>query len=142
QYNRLRAAVAAFALAALVGHSSRAPLHAAGFIAVNSTSMTVDAGDGKCTLVEAINAANNDIPWNGVAGECASGTYGEDTIQLPAGIYTLSAIDHYMFGRPFGLPDVRTWMTIQGAGPGLTIIERAAGAPEFGIMLVVSNGEP
>src|SRR5437870_2973377 len=82
------------------------PLHASGVIAVNSTSMTVDGGDGKCTLVEAINAANNDVPWNGVAGECASGTYGEDTIQLPAGIYTLDAIDHYMFGRPFGLPDV------------------------------------
>ena len=53
---------------------------------VNSTADTLVAGDGQCTLREAIINANGDS--DNTAGDCAAGS-GPDTILLPAGHYTL-----------------------------------------------------
>jgi CSLREA domain-containing protein len=63
------------------------PVHAA-TIVVNSTKDEIIAGDGKCTLREAINNANADADTTG--GDCAPGT-GADKIGLQAATYNLKA---------------------------------------------------
>ncbi len=64
---------------ALFGAVPRA--HAGTTITVNTTSDTL--GDGLCSLQEAINAANTDIPWD--SGACPAGS-GSDTIQFSIGV--------------------------------------------------------
>ena len=56
-------------------------------IDVNSTADTLVAGDGQCTLREAILNANGDSDTTG--GDCAAGS-GADLINVPAGTYALS----------------------------------------------------
>jgi len=58
------------------------PTHgsSAATITVNSTSDAV-ANDGKCTLREAITAANSDTASGGAVGECAAGS-GADAIHF------------------------------------------------------------
>jgi hypothetical protein len=51
---------------------------------VNSTSSAYVAGDGLCTLYEAVDNANSD--GDGTAGDCAAGS-GADLINVPAGTY-------------------------------------------------------
>ena len=63
------------------------PIASANIINVNSTSDSLNAGDGNCTLREAINNANNDNDSTG--GDCGPGG-GTDTINLPAGTYRMS----------------------------------------------------
>jgi CSLREA domain-containing protein len=48
------------------------------------------ANDGVCSLREAITSANTNTASGAAAGECPAGATGADTIQLPAGTYTLS----------------------------------------------------
>jgi len=55
-----------------------------------STFSDVVANDGVCSLREAVTAANANAPSGAAAGECPAGTTGTDTIQLPAGAYSLS----------------------------------------------------
>ena len=78
------------------------------------------AGDG--TLGEAIQAANTDA----AVDACPAGS-GADTIVLPAGTYTLSAIDNEENGLPFVSSDI----TIQGDKSASTTIERSPAAPNF-----------
>ncbi len=112
-------------------------------ITVNTTSMVTNATDGSCTLIEAINAANSNTASGGAAGECVAGSAaGTDTISIPAGTYTLTAVDHLRGGTdPVGLPDVTSPITFQGAGAGTTIIERssAAATPDFRILFIGQN---
>jgi hypothetical protein len=82
------------------------------------------AGDVTC-LITAINTANAD-------GEA-------DLITLAEGTYTLTAVDNVTDG-PNGLPSIVSAMTIRGAGPETTVIERDAGAPEFRIAHVAAAG--
>jgi CSLREA domain-containing protein len=49
-------------------------------IVVNTTSDTTNATDGKCSLREAITAANANVPSGSTTGECSSGTMGRDVI--------------------------------------------------------------
>src|SRR5438477_773447 len=58
-------------------------------INVNTTADAINAGDGLCSLREAIIAANTNAASGGVAGECIAGS-GTDTINIPAGTYTLT----------------------------------------------------
>lgn len=63
-----------------------------------------------------------------------------DVIQLEAGTYTLTAVADTQFGQT-GLPTIfNTGLIIRGADRDQTIIERAADAPLFRILTVLSSG--
>lgn len=82
------------------------------------------SGDVAC-LIAAINAAN--------------ASAGADTIQLQPGVYILTAPDNDTDGAN-GLPSITSPLTIIGAGPGNTIIEREATAPDFRLFHVAQTG--
>ncbi|MCA9874686.1 MAG: right-handed parallel beta-helix repeat-containing protein, partial [Anaerolineales bacterium] len=63
------------------------------YIVVNSYLDVKVSNDGKCTLREAVIAANQDKRSGRDSGECAAG-HGADTIILPAGVYRLSRTDN------------------------------------------------
>jgi hypothetical protein len=82
------------------------------------------SGDVAC-LIDAINQANA----NGEA----------NTITLEADTYTLTAVDNDTEG-PNGLPSITGILTLRGAGPDITIIERVASAPRFRLLHVAASG--
>ncbi|HKH21430.1 MAG TPA: hypothetical protein VKB53_11220, partial [Gammaproteobacteria bacterium] len=90
---------------------------------------TINVG-GTCTLVRAINAANNDTRAN---GRCAKGS-GADRIVLPSGstqrLTTVNNGDN-------GLPTIRSTITIVGNN---STIRRAPTAPEFRLLYVAETG--
>jgi CSLREA domain-containing protein len=90
---------------------------AAASIVVDSSDDTTTAGDGDCTLREAINNANSDSDTTG--GDCDPGS-GADAITFAAD-YTITLDGNQ-------LPAVTTAMTITGNGAGATIIQAAAAA--------------
>ncbi len=95
-----------------------------GVIIADGTGNQVDTSDSICSLIEAIQAANTDSDYNGCS--LASGSYGDDTIQLQAGAtYTLTAVDNTTDG-PNGLPSITSTITI--AGQGAAIIRDSAAA--------------
>lgn len=106
------------------------PAAQAATITVNSFAQSPGMA-GDCTLGEAIQAADTDLAVDG----CAAGS-GDDTIMIPAGTYTLTAVDNFLNGNN-GLPVVTSNITFQGAGAATTIIERstAMGTPEFRLLL-------
>lgn len=108
-------------------------------IVVNDAAMTVNANDGRCTLVEAIIAANTDLPSGNAIGECAGGN-GADIIHLRALTppYTVSTVHNNTLGFN-GLPVITSDITIDAAGQ---VIERAAGAatPRFRLFYVAASG--
>ena len=66
---------------------------AANTVTVNSTSDVANATDGLCTLREAITAVVTNTASGGVAGECAAGAAGLDTIAFAipgAGVQTIT----------------------------------------------------
>jgi CSLREA domain-containing protein len=82
---------------------------------------TVDdqmGSDGKCSLREAISAANLDAPVDA----CPAGL-GDDMIILPEGRYLLQLAGAGEDDNATGDLDLRTNITIIGAGSGLTIID-------------------
>jgi|GEM_PF-6630013 len=105
-------------------------------ITVNSLAQEVTLANptgivnGNCTLGEAILAANNDAAVDG----CTAGS-GDDTIVLPAGVYTLSVAASFgSLGDAIGLPQVTSNIIIQGQDTAaFTIIERPVAAPAFRI---------
>ena len=114
----------AFAIALLVAVGGPSGSAQAATIVVNSTADAI-ADDGQCTLREAIIAANNDAASGVSGGECAAGS-GDDTIALPFGFYQLSIPGINEGSSATGDLDVRTNMTISGAGmrnPGTTTFE-------------------
>ena len=93
------------------------PAHAA-TITVNTTADAL-ATDGNCSLREALQAANTDTAIDG----CAKGS-GADTVVVPAGSYDFSAAlagseDNGLQGDL----DIKTPMTIQGAGAVTTTVD-------------------
>lgn len=98
--------------------------------AMPGATITVDGA--LCTLIEAITAANTDLP----AGGCVGGS-GADTIDLQVDV-TLRTVSDEAYG-PTGLPVVTSPITIQGNGHS---IQRkiADGMPEFRILAVDANG--
>jgi CSLREA domain-containing protein len=84
-------------------------LASAATITVNSITDTA-ANDAVCTLREAIIAANMNTASGGMAGECAAGAAGADTIQFAipgAGLHTIVLV-----GEP--LPTITEPVTIDG----------------------------
>jgi hypothetical protein len=84
----------------------------------------IASGDG-AALINAINTAN--------------GNSEDDTINLPAGTYTLRAVNNDTDG-PNGLPLIASAITIHGAGADSTVLARTDGAPEFRIVHVAATG--
>jgi CSLREA domain-containing protein len=109
----------------------------AGVITVNSTADTATAGDGQCTLREAITNANSDSDTTG--GDCSAGS-GADAISFSVtGTITLSS----------ALPDITTDMTISGPGASQLTVSGNGGVRVFNVTatvtvtisgLTVSNG--
>src|SRR5215207_1019389 len=90
-----------------------APAYAAGIVVNTNADVTI-AGDGFCTLREAITNANSDSDTTG--GDCPAGS-GADAITFAAG-YTITLVNQ--------LPAVTTEMTITGNGATNTIIQANA----------------
>ena len=116
---------AARALAALLLLSAwlalGASTAAAATITPNTTSDNV-AHDGQCSLREAITAAFTHEASGPEAGECAAGT-GGDVIELNPGHYFLSKPGKKDDANASGDLDVRSDLTIHGAGAASTIID-------------------
>lgn len=101
---------------------------------INVSPGAVDtATNGNCSLIEAIQAAETDTAVDG----CTAGS-GADTIIIPAGTYTLTAVDNVTTGQN-GLPVITTSMTINGAGAGGTTITRS-GSELFRFFRIASTG--
>jgi hypothetical protein len=91
---------------------------------VDSAVFNIAAGD-VAGLINAIHTANSN-------GE-------DDTINLAAGIYSLTAADNVTID-PNGLPVISSNITIRGQGDISTIIQRDQAAPEFRIFFVETGG--
>ncbi|MBK8434255.1 MAG: hypothetical protein IPL28_24525 [Chloroflexi bacterium] len=101
----------------LVGQSPTA-VHAA-TLTVSSNEVAI-ANNGLCSLREAIINANDNAATH---ADCLAGV-GDDTIILPAGTYTLNdatAVDEGF--SVTGDLDIRSNITLSGAGSGLTILD-------------------
>ncbi len=86
--------------------------------AVTVTTTADEYGTGsRCSLREAIYAANQDTPFGG----CAAGS-GADTISVPAGTYTLTIEGADEDAAATGDLDITTSLTITGAGRSTTVI--------------------
>ncbi len=110
------------------------PLASAVDMIINTTNPTISNGDGKCSLIEAINNANADS--SSIHIDCPAGV-GADTLILSADTYTLNTPD--IINRDNGLPRINSDITIQGNG---AIIERAANAStEFRIIEVNTDAQ-
>ena len=109
-------ALVAFALVSLVVAYPAVPAHAAS-IAVTTTADAV-AGDGLCSLREAVRAANTDA----VMDACPAGS-GNDTVVVPAGTYVLTVVGASENASATGDLDLTSNVVIQGAGSGSTFID-------------------
>lgn len=92
--------------------------------------------DGACTLVDAVNAANNDDDSSGL---CPPGGSGADEIVL-TGDVILTEIDNAPccpFGCVCGLPMISSEIIVDGQGHS---IARDPGAPAFNIFSVAGPG--
>ena len=87
------------------------PIFAAG-ISVNTFADTLVAGDGNCSLREAVLNANSDSDTT--SGDCVAGS-GADTINLQAGTYTLSIPANWNDPESGDL-DISSELTIIGMG--------------------------
>jgi CSLREA domain-containing protein len=116
------------ALTALIASAVYVTPARAASIVVNTAGDTVNAGNGLCSLREAITAANTNTASGPGAGECAAGS-GADTISF-AGNYTIT------LSAGFGqLPIVTSPITINGNGAANTVI-RAHASPNTATMRV------
>jgi uncharacterized repeat protein (TIGR01451 family) len=108
-------------------------------IIVNDPTGAVNPSDGRCTLVEAIIAANTDAPSGNAVGECTGGI-GPDVIRLRAltPIYSFTTAHNSVNGFN-ALPPVTSDITIDATGQ---TIERVGplGAPYFRLFAVAPNG--
>jgi CSLREA domain-containing protein len=105
------------ALAAWPGSSAQALT-----ITVNTTNDAI-SNDGKCSLREAIIAANQDKPSGTRPGECPAGS-GADLIVLPAGVYGLIRTDNGKEdAAQTGDLDISAPLEIRGAAAGVTVVD-------------------
>jgi uncharacterized repeat protein (TIGR01451 family) len=84
-----------------------------GMIEVTSQADDLNAGDGLCTMREALNNANTDTDTT--LGDCAAGD-GEDIVNVPAGLYTLTIAGTDEDENASGDLDVLDDVAITGAG--------------------------
>ena len=97
---------------------------------------TALARPGAAAVVE---CASGDVACLIAAVNAANASAGADTIQLQPGVYVLTAPDNDTDGAN-GLPSITGPLTIIGAGPGNTIIEREATGPDFRLFHVAQTG--
>ena len=128
---RWKRSLAALALLLALG---QAPALAAD-IFVTTTDPDIDGTDGACSLIQAIDNANNDALTH---SDCPAGS-GPDTIDLSlaTGTHTLTAVNNNFINGDTGLPVIASTITIEGYGSTIT---RGAGAPDFRIIGVNSSG--
>ena len=113
------------ALAHGVGHAAT--------ITVNTNIPAINAADGKCSLIEAIENANG----TATHADCALGSVGADTIVLPKATHALSAVNNSTYDAT-GLPVITSQITIEGNGAKIT---RKGGAPLFRLIAVGATGD-
>ena len=122
--------VVALALAAI---AVLAPTAGAATITV-TTQDDVTADDGRCSLREAIGAANADATSGATAGECPAGL-DADTIDVPPGTFAVGVVGNLgTQDNVAGDFDVLGPLTIAGAGAGQTAIVGAAGDRVFDLV--------
>lgn len=92
-----------------------------GQIVVNNTQDNLTAGNGLCTLREAIVNANGGAAFEASGGDCAAGNAGADVITLPPGNYRLSIAGAGENGALTGDLDIFEDLTINGGVPQPTI---------------------
>jgi CSLREA domain-containing protein len=95
------------------------PLAQAAVITVNSTADNLTAGNGLCTLREAIINAISDL--DATAGDCTAGTAAPDTINVPPGTYRMSITGAGENASLTGDFDLFGNLTIMGLGGVPTI---------------------
>jgi CSLREA domain-containing protein len=100
------------------------PAHASTPIIVNTTLDETDPSDGKCSLREAIIAANTNKASGIVAGECAAGSLGMDTINITA-TGTIAILGY--------LPDITDTLAINGPAGRITISGRGVTRSGFSL---------
>jgi CSLREA domain-containing protein len=91
-------------------------------ISVSTEGDVLNGNDGKCSLREAVIAANGNAASGPAAGECGTGS-GADTIELPAGNYTRLLAGNNEGAAATGDLDITSDMTIHGAGAATTTID-------------------
>src|SRR3954451_9199196 len=100
------------------------------------------AADGRCSLREAVTAANTGAGVFPDAGECPPGQFG-DTIALPAGSFKLAIAGTDEDENATGGIDLLTSVTIAGAGAGSTTVDAEGVDRVFevtsGVKLTVRN---
>ncbi|HEX9446323.1 MAG TPA: hypothetical protein VGA73_19555 [Candidatus Binatia bacterium] len=107
-------------------------------ITVNTAAHGVKS-DGKCSLVEAIDNAN-DTGTGQPHADCAAGDTDQnniDTIILAKKTFTLTSSSGSFYGSDTGLPLITSKVTIQGNGAKIV---RKKGAPSFRHFAVAGNG--
>jgi CSLREA domain-containing protein len=111
---------------------------AAAPIKVNSALDSL-ASDGKCTLREAIVAANKNAPSGNKKGECTAGS-GADIIEIPAGmLVVLTRTDNGSEdSSATGDLDIIGDLTIKATGPGV-VIRGASGYTDHIIQVHTGN---
>jgi len=129
-------------IALLVAALAGAPSFAA-TITVAPGEVAVDAGNGRCSLREAILNAESDSDESG--GDCVAGA-GADTIELAAGsTYTLTNAQLYLSAST-GLPGIRSTLTVNGNGATierdrtLFIAEACDNGPGFRLLQIGDIG--
>ena len=113
------------------------PLQTAGATITVNDKGDSTANDGKCTLREAIIAANTNIASGTAMGECAAGTSGNDRIDFSLGTQGSATIN-----PTSALPTITEPVMIRGNSGGLTNVEingSAAGASATGLSISAGN---
>lgn len=100
------------ALVALAAGGAGAPSEAGATTITVNAFEDVFADDGRCTLAEAVSAANTNLASGFAAGECAAGS-ALDVVSVPIGTFDIS--------RELL---VKTGVTVAGAGPLLTFVRQ------------------
>lgn len=123
--------------AALLLALSRTPAQAATINVVNGQVAIND--NNQCSLIEAIQNAN-DAATGLVHDDCAAGDpAGLDTINLPAnGTFTLTTPFAYLYHSDTGLPALSSTIIIEGNGSTITRGRRAA---PFRLLAVTQTGD-
>jgi CSLREA domain-containing protein len=111
---------ATLALAWLLAGAPLPTARAADINSVDTNTDGVSAGDGHCTLREAINNANSDSDTTG--SDCTAGS-GADTIALGSDTYVLTRTGTGEDGNDTGDLDVTGPLTVTGDGPYSTTID-------------------
>lgn len=107
---------------AVLGSAALAPAAAATTITPSIFTDVRNGADGKCSLREAVIAANTNGASGGAAGECPAGDAEPDVIELGAGAYTLAIAPAPPNDGNTGDLNVIGDVTIRGAGARATTL--------------------